>query len=718
MGLPLSIQALQAVHFFASIARLEVCIVRICSTDKHLNRSFMQCVPFVLVCSVWGRLHHPSTFWRIVDGVPRTWLSPSPFRGCFVPECDVSFGSNAVGTQQGGAHRHRFHQPSLAAPFSSLVDVRCKGVSSLLFLAEGESSLHYWDFVPHPSQGCMSPFFLWLWGVDGSGHTFGFNWSCDPSVVRLEEPKKWIRSHSFNWWQTSSSNGPQPTNDAGPNMLRYFPRSKSMEESEGHTEERNEEVEMDRTYVEEQRRTKGTLEEYMQREVGKTSIRQTDKCQGSCPGIHGKDWRKLELDAYQRVGKIQLETVWHHQHLYMKSYRTKQGLELQNRTTRTQQGASTSVDTAIRELAFDDSGQLFACSVSSGRIEIWDFDHFRHASLHGDPDNAQELLAIDSCHRNDSVKWNPLNQNEIVCAGTKLPDVRLYDLQVCQNSPTEILRRSRDAGSSFSKRNISSHDRCSGICQLSISSQEPVIFAAGSQGRVIMWDRRAGCTPCGILSPARDVSAVLSVAQSSRSPLLFGGTLAGNLHGWDLRTGKTVVAFTSQRVPLTGYRQVPGCPLVISEAFQMLPDLALQTNIQRSGIANLSFDPRNDLRLGFLLNCGWSGVLDLYTQKLTHAHCPPWKESIDVSKGEWTHASAAFLVADQEGIRFLDFSPSPWARCRVDSLRKEAPSSDTQGAHYLTNEATTFSSHPVTDELVIGTNTGSILLAGHSLGSR
>lgn len=519
-------------------------------------------------------------------------------------------------------------------------------------------------------------------------------------------------------WQTSHSNGPRPTCDARANMLRYFPRAKSMEEMGEEDEERKEDEEMDRTYVEEQRRKKGTLEVYLQREVGQTDKRQTERRPGSCPGIRGRDWRKLELDAYQRVGKIQLETMWHHQHLNMKSYRTTQGLELRNRTTRTQQGASTSVDTAIRELDFDNSGQLFACSVSSGRIEIWDFDHFRHISLHGDPDNAQELLAIDSSHQNDSVKWNPLNQNEIACAGTKLPDVRLYDLQVCQNSPTEILRQSRDPGSSLSKRNISSHDRCSGICQLSISSQEPVVFAAGSQGRVIMWDRRAGCTPCGILSPARDVSAVLSVAQSSRLPFLFGGTLAGNLHGWDLRTGKTVVAFTSQRVPLTGYRQVPGCPLEISQAFQMLPDLASQTNIQRSGVASMAFDPHSDLRLGFLLNCGWSGVLDLCTLQLTHAHCPPWKESIDVSKGEWTHASAAFLVADQEGVRFLDFSPSPWARCRVDSLRMEASSSDAQGAHYVTNEATTFSSHPVTDELVIGTNTGSILLAGHSLGSR
>mmetsp|Transcript_6856 Transcript_6856/g.41818 ORF Transcript_6856/g.41818 Transcript_6856/m.41818 type:complete len:102 (+) Transcript_6856:1255-1560(+) len=94
------------------------------------------------------------------------------------------------------------------------------------------------------------------------------------------------------------------------------------------------------------------------------------------------------------------------------------------------------------------------------------------------------------------------------------------------------------------------------------------------------------------------------------------------------------------------------------------------------------------------------------------------KNPLMCQKGSGHMLVQLFLVADQEGIRFLDFSPSPWARCRVDSLRKESSSSDTQGAHYVTNEATTFSSHPVTDELVIGTNTGSILLAGHSLGSR
>jgi len=501
-------------------------------------------------------------------------------------------------------------------------------------------------------------------------------------------------------------------------MLRYFPRAEETAEVVREGREGHDAYAPEETYEGDQRRNRGTLDEYLLGKNGRTSCRQTEKPPRSQRGIRKQDLRKLELDTYQRMGKIRKETMWYLLHRKMDTYRTMPGLELENRASRTQQGASTSVDAAIQDLAFDDSGQLFACSVANGMIEILDFDQFRHTSLSGDTSTAQALLAIDSRHRNDSVKWNPLNQNEIACAGVKVPDVRLYDLQVCHNSPTEVLHQNKDTNGTFSKGNVVSRDRCSGIHQLSVSSQEPVIFAAGSQGRVFMWDRRAGCTPTGILSPARDESSVLSIAHCNRAPVLFGGTLAGNLHGWDLRTGKTVVAFTSQRVPLTGYRQLPGCPLAISDTFHMLPDLASQTNILTSGVSSLSFDPSNNERLGFLLNCGWSGVLDLYTQQLTHVHCPPSREAFDTCKGEWTHTSAAFLVADQQGIRFLDFGLCPWARCRVDSLSLDATCSDMQGAKYIMDGAATFSAHPVTDELVIGTNDGTILLAGHSLGHR
>mgnify|MGYP006973288484 CR=1 FL=1 len=34
-------------------------------------------------------------------------------------------------------------------------------------------------------------------------------------------------------------------------------------------------------------------------------------------------------------------------------------------------------------------------------------------------------------------------------------------------------------------------------------------------------------------------------------------------------------------------------------------------------------DPLDERRLGFHLGCGWSGVLDLPSQAITHLHAPP-----------------------------------------------------------------------------------------------
>ena len=36
----------------------------------------------------------------------------------------------------------------------------------------------------------------------------------------------------------------------------------------------------------------------------------------------------------------------------------------------------------------------------------------------------------------------------------------------------------------------------------------------------------------------------------------------------------------------------------------------------------MQLDPRDERRLAFHLGCGWSGVLDLATQTITHVHAP------------------------------------------------------------------------------------------------
>lgn len=420
---------------------------------------------------------------------------------------------------------------------------------------------------------------------------------------------------------------------------------------------------------------------------------------------------KLDVQSYETMGKLQLATVRMQLKKKMELCHAKQGIVPGSCSDRTRNASNQGI---IKDVSIDDTGQLFAFASSDGTLDVWDFDCFRTHSLDGTLDDVRGLLQIHSKHDAECIKWNPLNQNEIVCVGSMSKVVSLYDLQICQDTPTDTLFTQMKVTGTNSRGTAISRDRFIGLNQVHLSRKAPLVYAGGTDGNVYMWDRRASRGPAGILSSTKDTCSVLSITTAHESPMLVGGTLAGNVHIWDLRTGKAPLAFTSQRTPLAGFRQAPGYPFALADGFRTLPQLSMQTTVQNSGVSCLTLDPQDGKRLGFVLNCGWSGVLDLCSLELTHVHCPPWKDKIGPCKGEWAHLSTAFLVAGLDGIRFLDFSSSPWAGCGVDSSSPNHLVSPGPATLHVSDEAGIFALHPLSDELVIGTSSGTIALGSYA----
>ncbi|XP_020526367.1 uncharacterized protein LOC18439884 isoform X6 [Amborella trichopoda] len=231
-------------------------------------------------------------------------------------------------------------------------------------------------------------------------------------------------------------------------------------------------------------------------------------------------------------------------------------------------------------------------------------------------DNASaELLNLSVDLQLDVVRWNRANQDEVACASERSSKVFIFDIGYVSAEPSVIL----------SKKLISTMERGEGLIGISdltfFLNDKSRVLASGMDGVLYIWDRRMNNFPCLEIS-----------------------------------------------IPNPG-KQLNSLELSMDEQEQ--------SRIVPRAIHSINLDPSCPYQLAFSLDNGWSGVLNLFSLRVTHMHCPPpW---LNLPKAEdnfillkrkpsWLPSSSIFASASSsgKGIHLLDFHPNPSSACHVD----------------------------------------------------
>lgn len=162
----------------------------------------------------------------------------------------------------------------------------------------------------------------------------------------------------------------------------------------------------------------------------------------------------------------------------------------------------------------------------------------------------------------------------------------------------------------------------------------------------------------------------------------------------------------------------------LSTLLQDIPDLKAQTNIENSSIHSISFSPSCGHHLGFHLNNGWSGVLNILDFSVTHIHCPPppWIEhecapwlTIRRRRPAWLTSYPVYAVGCtmECHINVLDFTSSPTSQCSVNSnshILQSSVEGKWRKQLHTSEPVVAIAAHPTHDSLLAGTQAGSLLL--------
>uniref|UniRef100_A0A0E0CMP7 Uncharacterized protein n=1 Tax=Oryza meridionalis TaxID=40149 RepID=A0A0E0CMP7_9ORYZ len=327
---------------------------------------------------------------------------------------------------------------------------------------------------------------------------------------------------------------------------------------------------------------------------------------------------------------------------------------------------------AVREgisaMEFDKKGIYLASVTASGCLTVHDFETLycsTYGPSRGLPDESSNyLLHISNSMPLCAVRWNPANQDEIVCVSRQTDMVLLFDIGCVSSTPTEILRKGR------SRYPVLSEFR-KGLTDVAFSSDDKSwLFASGLDGAVFMWDMRLSKKHCLELI-GHPESQFSSVKLNIDNRTVFAATKEGTVHAWDLRGGRASAAFQS-------HNEVQQLSSVkISTLLGKIPSLKDQTNIVSSEILSIDFNPSCSYQLAFHLDNGWSGALNINTLSVSHLHCPPpdWLEHMNFMwqklhrKPTWLPTSSIYAVGSASntvGMHLLDFHPDTSSACHVD----------------------------------------------------
>ncbi|KAM3226952.1 hypothetical protein ACQJBY_059112 [Aegilops geniculata] len=368
----------------------------------------------------------------------------------------------------------------------------------------------------------------------------------------------------------------------------------------------------------------------------------------------------------------------------------------------------------VSAMEFDKKGVYLASVTISGCLTVHDFETL-YCSLYGPScslpdDSSNYVLHISNSMPLCAVRWNPGNQDEIVCSSSQTDKVLLFDIGYVSSAPTEVLQKGK----------TKFHGLCSeswkGLTDLAFTPDDKSrIFASGLDGAVYMWDRRLSKTHCVELT-ALPESQFTSVKLNMDNRTVFGATRNGTIHVWDTRGGRASAAFQSHNEvqPLSSVK--------ISTLLEKIASLKEQSNIVSSEVLSIDFNPSCSYQLAFHLDDGWSGVLNVNTFSVSHLHCPPpaWLEGVDSvlhkRKATWLSTSSIYAVgsSSNNGMYALDFHPDTRSACHVDYNEETKGSEENQPAENkfipLSERVLSCAAHPLSHNIICGTEFSSLLM--------
>lgn len=114
--------------------------------------------------------------------------------------------------------------------------------------------------------------------------------------------------------------------------------------------------------------------------------------------------------------------------------------------------------------------------------------------------------------------------------------------------------------------------------------------------------------------------AVTSVALIENDHAVVAATQGGDIKAWDLRGGSGGALRFGGIIHHHPILTTVDLRLALLE----VPNLAEQAgSVPSCAVHAMVLNPHAPHRAGFHLGCGWSGVLDLHSKRVTHLHAPP-----------------------------------------------------------------------------------------------
>lgn len=433
---------------------------------------------------------------------------------------------------------------------------------------------------------------------------------------------------------------------------------------------------------------------------------------GNIEGNYRHDIYPLLMRSYSEIGAFphtyHIEggpCKTHIRHLYSSF--------LINRTTEYPSDVSGIKELGVSALEFDRQGIYLTSVTRSGCLTVHDFESLYCCSNQHVPrleeDEGKHLLHISLSNSIDAVRWNPANQDEVACTSLSHNEVHIFDIGYISSEPTEVLRKRPTVtvhGSSVRK----------GLTDIALFNDDTRVLASDTCGAINIWDRRAGNFPqTGLTTNA---NSSLTSIQLNGDQCVYGASKSGYIYVWDLRGGRSSAAFQS-------HKEVHSSPITSLKLASMLSKIGLlkaQSNILPKEIQSIDINPSCPHQLGFHLDDGWSGVLDLHNLQVTHIHCPPppWLDETDNGipmlssrKPSWLHEHSMYAVGScsSNALHLLDFYPHNSSPCHVDHDDSEEIFQQKQNKLIsLSGRVTACATHPLNGTIVAGTLEASLLM--------
>lgn len=270
-------------------------------------------------------------------------------------------------------------------------------------------------------------------------------------------------------------------------------------------------------------------------------------------------------------------------------------------------------DGAVQCVEMDRIGELCATGDSHGLVMV-NYVSSIHGAVSEDGgmcDTALSLQTSTARRKIVSLRWNPINQDELAVVHQRATRILVYDINRTRGQPSHTYTLPTDVHGG--------HDLVY-FNQSSCQGQSYCSAVGCGDGSVLLWDsRKKGSPACSLRGLARSGASVsLDIVDHGR--LVLGGTSRDQIHVWDLRkvSGSSLTfSAVPNKHPLLH-------SVSLSQELVRVPGL-----IDESGYIppcvpqSLHADPYSYHRLACHMACGWTAVFDMARMEMTHIHAPP-----------------------------------------------------------------------------------------------